>query len=134
VTRTATNVDGVGRLPAFSHAVEAGDQVYVAGTLGTDGDSLVPGGVGPETAQILKNIERILAGCGATLGHVVKMNVFLTDMSTFDEMNEAYMAVFGLDDPPARITVGCNGLAIGAGVEIDCVAYRPAGSGGSPSQ
>ena len=38
----------------------------------------------------------------------------------FEEMNEAYMSVFG-DDPPARITVGCSALALGAGVEIDCV-------------
>jgi 2-iminobutanoate/2-iminopropanoate deaminase len=124
VSRTTVNVEGVGRLPAFSQAVVAGDQIYVAGTLGTDGEELVPGGVGPETTQILKNIEQILAGCGATLDDVVKCGVFLTDMSTFGEMNDAYTAVFGLDNPPARITVGCSGLAIGAGVEIDCVAYR----------
>ena len=123
MTRSTVNVEGVGRLPAFSQAVIAGDQIYVAGTLGTDGDALVPGGVGPETTQILKNIERILAGCGATLADVVKCAVFLTDMSTFGEMNDAYVAVFGQDNPPARITVGCSGLAIGAGVEIDCVAY-----------
>jgi 2-iminobutanoate/2-iminopropanoate deaminase len=134
VTRTAVNVDGVGRLSAFSHAVVAGDHIYVAGTLGTDGDALVPGGVGPETTQILRNFERILAGVRATLDDVVKCGVFLTDMSTFGEMNDAYTAVFGLENPPARITVGCSGLAIGAGVEIDCVAYRPAGNGRSPSQ
>jgi 2-iminobutanoate/2-iminopropanoate deaminase len=131
VTRTTVNVEGVGRLPAFSQAVIAGDQIYVAGTLGTDGEELMPGGVGPETTQILKNIEQILAGCGATLDDVVKCGVFLTDMGTFGEMNDAYVAVFGLDNPPARITVGCSGLAIGAGVEIDCIAYRP---GRSPSQ
>jgi 2-iminobutanoate/2-iminopropanoate deaminase len=124
VTRTTVNVEDVGRLPAFSQAVIAGDQIYVAGTLGTDGEELVSGGVGPETTQILKNIERILAGCCATLHDVVKCGVFLTDMSTFGEMNDAYVAVFGLDNPPARITVGCSGLAIGAGVEIDCVAHR----------
>ena len=54
----------------------------------------------------------------------MKVNVFLTDLSTFGEMNEAYLAVLG-DDPPARITVGCSALALGAAVEIDCVAYRP---------
>jgi 2-iminobutanoate/2-iminopropanoate deaminase len=127
VTRNAVNVDGVGRLPAFSHAVVAGDQIYVAGTLGTEGEGgLVAGGVGAETSQILKNIEQILAGCGAALDDVVKVSVFLTDMNTFAEMNEAYTAVFGLESPPVRITVGCSGLAIGAGVEIDCIAYRPA--------
>jgi enamine deaminase RidA (YjgF/YER057c/UK114 family) len=42
----------------------------------------------------------------------------------FGEMNKAYVAVFGAD-PPARITVGCSGLALGAAVGMDCVAFRP---------
>jgi 2-iminobutanoate/2-iminopropanoate deaminase len=116
------NVEGVPRLPAFSHAVVVGDHVYVAGTLGTDVDlNLVDGGVGGQTRQALDYIKRILEECGASLGDVVKVNVYLTDMSTFGEMNDAYVSVFG-DDPPARITVGCSALALDAGVEIDCVA------------
>ena len=116
------NVEGVPRLPAFSHAVQVGDQVYVAGTLGTDADlKLVDGGVRGQTLQALAYIKRILEECGASLDDVVKVNVYLTDMNSFGEMNEAYMSVFG-GDPPARITVGCSALALGAGVEIDCVA------------
>jgi 2-iminobutanoate/2-iminopropanoate deaminase len=72
-----------------------------------------------------------LRGCGATFDDVVKINVYLIDMATFAEMNEAYLAVLG-DDPPARITVGCNALALGASVEMDCVAYRPGGCAGEP--
>jgi 2-iminobutanoate/2-iminopropanoate deaminase len=118
------NVDGLGRFPAFSHAMVAGDHVYVSGTLGTlgDGFDLAPGGAGPQTMQTLRNIERILEGCGASVADVVKMQVFLTDMATFPEMNEAYLAVLG-EHRPARITVGCAALALGAAVEIDCVAY-----------
>ena len=116
------NVEGVPRLPAFSHAVQVGDQIHVAGTLGTDAElNLVDGGVKSQTLQALGYIKRILEECGASLDDVVKVNVYLTDMSTFEEMNEAYMSVFG-SDPPARITVGCSALALGAGVEIDCVA------------
>jgi 2-iminobutanoate/2-iminopropanoate deaminase len=124
------NVEGVARLPAFSHAVVSGDQIYVAGTLGAaDGDlALVDGGVREQTAQALRLIERILAECGATLDDVVKVNVYLTDMDSFGEMNDAYTTVFG-DDPPARITVGCSALALGAAVEIDCVALRPQAAG-----
>jgi 2-iminobutanoate/2-iminopropanoate deaminase len=120
------NVDGVGRLPTFSHAVVAGDWIFVSGSLGTKPGSfeLVPGGAGPQTAQTLANIRAILAGCGATLADVVKVNVFLTDMTTFREMNEAYLAAFP-GEPPARITVGCAGLALGAAVEIDCIALAP---------
>jgi 2-iminobutanoate/2-iminopropanoate deaminase len=118
-------VEGLSRAPAFSHAVVAGDYVHVAGSLGTMGDSarLVDGGTGPQTTQTLRNLERVLQAVGLGLGHVVKMNVYLADMSDFQEMNEAYLAVIG-DSPPARITVGGVDLALGAAVEIDCVAYR----------
>lgn len=116
----------LGRLPAFCHATVANGFIYVSGTLGTEGEgfSLVDGGTGRQTAQTLANIRRILQAAGADLGDVMKVNVFLTDLGTFAEMNEAYLAVFG-EDPPARITVGCAALALDAAVEIDCVAYRP---------
>jgi 2-iminobutanoate/2-iminopropanoate deaminase len=120
------NVDGLMKLDAFSHAVVAGDFIYVSGSLGNLGETidLAPGGTAGETKQVLKNIETILDGCGASLKDVVKMGVFLSDMDTFPEMNAAYVEIMG-DAPPARITVGKAGLAIGAAVEIDCVAYKP---------
>ena len=122
-------VDGLARLPAFCHAVKAGDFIFVSGTLGTVPGSmdLVAGGTGPETVQALRHIETILKEGGATLRDLVKVNVFLADMSTFGDMNEAYLSVMG-DDPPARITVGRAELALGAAVEIDGVAYRPSAS------
>ena len=120
------NVEGVGRLPTFCSAVVAGDFVYVSGTLGTQPGSfnLVPGGTGPQTTQTLRNIEKILAAAGAGFDDVVKVNVFITDMAQFPDMNRSYLEFFP-GDPPARITVGCAALALGALVEIDCVAYRP---------
>ena len=119
-------VSGLARLPAFCHAVVAGDFIYVSGTLGTKPGSreLVAGGTGPQTTQTLRHIERILQECDASLADLVKVNVFLADMQTFAAMNEAYLAVMG-DDPPARITVGRAELALGAAVEIDAVAYKP---------
>ncbi len=122
------NVPGLERLPAFSHATVVGDQVFVSGTLGIPpgSDDLTDGGTGAETTQALRNTETVLAGCGCSLADVAKVNVYLTDMSTFPAMNDAYIAIFG-DDPPARITIGCNGLALGAAVEIDCIAFVPAG-------
>jgi len=119
------NVDGLMKLEAFSHAVIAGDFVYVSGSLGTVGETvdLAEGGTAGQTTQVLENIAVILAGCGVSMADVVKMNVFLSDMDTFAEMNTSYMAFMG-DNPPARITVGKAGLALGAAVEIDCIAYK----------
>ncbi len=120
------NVEGLGKLPAFSHASIAGDLIFVSGTLGTRTASfeLVEGGMGPETTQTLENIRAILKGAGASLDDIVKMNVFVTDMSAFQEMNKAYLEFFP-GDPPARITVGCAALALDAKIEIDCIAVRP---------
>ena len=119
------NAEGLARLPAFSHAVVAGDFIYVSGTLGVKPNSmdLVEGGIGPQTTQTLRHIETILEACGASLNDVVKVSVFLADMGTFADMNEAYLRVMG-SDPPARITVGRADLAFKAAVEIDCIAYK----------
>src|SRR5688572_26346919 len=121
------NVEGLGKLPAFCHAVVAGDFIFVSGTLGTKAGSLelVEGGTREQTAQTLVNIAVILKECGASLDDLVKVNVFLADMKTFPEMNAAYLEIIGAD-PPARITVGRAELALGAAVEIDCIAYKAA--------
>ena len=119
------NVSSLARLPAFCHAVVAGDFIYVSGTLGTESGSmeLIEGGTWAETAQALQNISLILKECGASLSDLVKVSVFLADIQTFSEMNEAYLEVMVVD-PPACITVGRAELARGAAVEIDAVAYK----------
>ena len=118
------NVDGLARLAAFSHAVAAGDYLFISGTLGSVGEELrlVDGGVSEQTTQTLRNIETILAACGLTFADLVKVQVYLTDMGEFARMNAAYLDVLG-QAVPARITIGCTALALGASVEIDCVAY-----------
>ena len=102
----------------------------MSGSLGTLPDSmeLVPGGAGPQTTQTLRNIEAILVASGASLADVVKANVYVSDMSTFNEVNDAYLEVFETS-PPARITLGGVDLALGALVEIDCIAHKPVGQG-----
>lgn len=119
------NLDALGRLPAFSHATRVGDQIFVSGTLGTRPQSidLVEGGVGPETAQTMANIEQILQAAGSTLDHLAKCIVYLVDMDDFAAMNEAWLEAVG-PSPPARATIGVNELALGARVEIECTAVR----------
>lgn len=119
-------VDGLARLPSFSHATIVGSTIYVSGTLGTVPNTmeLVPGGTGQQTRQTLENIKTILEACDATMDDIAKVNVYISDISTFTEMNEAYLAFFD-KAPPARITVGGVDLALGAAIEIDCIAEKP---------
>jgi len=120
------NVHGLARLPAFSHATVAGGQVFVSGVLGSKpgGLELVDGGIVAQTWQTLRNMEAVLHACGCVLENLAKVSVYLTDMELFADMNGAYLEVIG-DDPPARITVGCQALALGALVEMDAVAFLP---------
>lgn len=94
--------------------------------MGTMADSmdLVEGGVGAETTQVLRNIERIVVAAGGSLASLLKVNVFLVDNTPerFAEMNAAYLAYFADIPVPPRITVGCSRLALGASVECDAEA------------
>lgn len=124
-------VEGLARLPQFSHAGLSDDLVFVSGTLGTDSGGLVGGGVGPQTTQALLNIGRILLAAGSGWDDVVKVSVYVADMAGFGSMNAAYDAFFP-GPPPARITVGGVRLALDAEVEIECIARRSPPSPPSP--
>lgn len=121
-------VDGLGRLPQFCHAVRTAEGLQVSGTLGTVEGLTLASGIGAQTTQTLTNIGRILDAAGAGWDDVAKVNVYLHDMDDFAAMNEAYGAFFAdhHGEPPARITVGGVDLALGALVEMDCVAAAPA--------
>jgi len=115
-------------LPAefpFSSAVVVGDTIYLSGEIGIDYASmtLIEGGVGPETRQIFANYKATLEKLGSSLADMVKCTVFLDDMTQYGAMNAAYAA--SLPDPkPARSTFGVEGLALGAALEIECLAIR----------
>ncbi len=110
----------------FSSAVTVGDTIYVSGHLGRDPETneLVSDEAGDQTRQTLANMERTLKAVGAELSNVVKCTIFLDDMADYAAMNEAYAEAFP-GDKPARSTIGADGLAIGAKVEIECIAIKP---------
>ncbi len=115
-----------GVLPAslpFCSAVRAGETVYVSGNIGNPAGelSLVEGGIVAETRQALAHMEKALDAAGSSKERVVKCLIFLADMADFQAMNEAYEAFFG-GHRPARSTVAVAGLAIGAKIEIECIA------------
>jgi 2-iminobutanoate/2-iminopropanoate deaminase len=107
----------------FSSAVRVGNMIYLSGQIGNriGTREVVPGGIGPETRQALGNIRTVLEAAGSSLDRVVKCTVFLADIAEYGAMNEVYASVFAVD-PPARSTVAGSGLALGARVEIECIA------------
>jgi len=111
----------------FSSAVVAGDLIFLSGHLGRipETGALIEGGAGPETTQTLTNMAGSLAAVGAKLSDIVSCTVFLDDLNDFGEMNKAYAAQYP-GDKPARATVGADGLALGAAVEIQCIAAKAA--------
>ena len=108
----------------FSEAVEVGEMLFLSGQIGTDTNGkLVAGGIAEETRHALANIGRVLARCGSSMQRVVKATVMLADMAEWPAMNAEYKKFFP-NNPPARSAFGCNGLAMNARVEIECVALR----------
>jgi 2-iminobutanoate/2-iminopropanoate deaminase len=111
----------------FSEAVRVGDMLYLSGQLGTDSTGrLVPGGIGPETRQALSNIAEVLARQGSSMDRVVKCTVMLSDIGEWAAMNEVYVEFFRVH-LPARSAFGATGLALGAHLELECMATLPGG-------
>jgi 2-iminobutanoate/2-iminopropanoate deaminase len=107
----------------FSAAVRAGPWLFLSGQLGTDSTlRLVPGGIGPETRQAMENVRSLVSRAGASMDRVVKCTVMLADMAEWGAMNQEYVRFF-TGPPPARSALGASGLAMGARVEIECLAF-----------
>jgi reactive intermediate/imine deaminase len=107
----------------FSPVVKGGGLIFVSGQIGN-----VPGttqladtGITGQTRQTLENIKALLQAAGSSLERAVKCTVFLANIADFGAMNAVYVTYFP-KDPPARSTVAGSGLALGARVEIECIA------------
>ena len=106
----------------FSESVRVGNLILLSGQIGTDASGkLVSGGITAETKQIFENIKVALARQGSSLDNVVKCTVMIADMKEWAEMNKVYVTYF-TKNLPARSSLGVNGLALGAKVEIECLA------------
>ncbi len=115
---------GSGPPRPFSPAVRVNGFLFLSGQLGTDSSgTLVTGGIQAETRQTMENIRDVLQRSGSSLGRVVKCTAFLADMREWAAMNAVYVTFFDAGRLPARSAMGANGLALGAKVEIECLAY-----------
>ncbi len=109
----------------FSEAVRIGDTVYLSGQIGVQPGvlKLVPGGMPAEARQTMENIKLSLEANGMAMSDIVKCTVMLADMSEWSAFNEIYKTYFA-GAYPARSALGANGLALGARVEVECIAVR----------
>ena len=127
MSRKSFTAAGATAVGPYSHAVEAGDMVFLSGQTPLDSATgkLVEGDIAAQTEQCFKNLFAVLASADLSEADVVKANVFLTDMGNFAAMNQVYATKFSAPYP-ARSTVAVAGLPLGAQVEIELIARRPA--------
>lgn len=109
----------------LSEAVRVGDTLYLSGQVGVTPGALklVPGGLKEEARQTMENIRTSLQAHGYSMRDLVKCTVMLADISEWAAFNEVYKTFFD-GRYPARSALGANGLALGARVEVECIAAR----------
>lgn len=125
MSRKAIQSPDIKAVGPYSHAVDAGGLIFLSGQIPVEPETgkLVPGGVGAQTEQCLKNALSVLAAAGLDESHVQKVTVFLTDMADFAAMNEVYKTRFS-EPYPARSAIAVAGLPLGAMVEIETIAKK----------
>ena len=123
MNRKSITASGAAAVGPYSHAVESGGFVFLSGQTPVDHATgkLVEGSIRAQTETCFKNLGAVLSAAGLSMADVVSVQVFLTDMKDFAEMNSAYETVF--EKPfPARTTIGVASLPRGARVEIAMTA------------
>jgi len=129
--------DNPAPLAHYTEAYRVGDMIYASGQLATDFKEAIAPAARPaaglpghsadirlQTDYILQNLQRTFQAGGSSLDHVVKAQIFLTDMADFAGFEEIWRRYF--KTPPARSVIGTGGLLIrGAPIEIDLIGYVP---------
>ncbi|HYL00149.1 MAG TPA: RidA family protein [Steroidobacteraceae bacterium] len=108
----------------YSQAVRAGDTVYLSGQVPFDPATmqLVTGDIEVQARRVFDNLKAVAEAAGGSLGHAVKLTIFLTDLANFARVNEV-MAAYFAKPYPARSTIGVASLPRGAQIEIECVLH-----------
>jgi 2-iminobutanoate/2-iminopropanoate deaminase len=122
IIKTSDAPEAVG---AYSQAVEAGGFLFVSGQIPIEPKSgnLVKGDIKVQTTRIMENAKAILIAAGSNMSRVVKVTIYITNMSDFGAVNEVYAGYFPAD-PPARSTVEVSRLPMYAALEMDFTALK----------
>ena len=109
----------------YSQAVRCGDTVYLSGQIGLDpATGQLVDGIDSQIQRVFGNLKAVADAAGASLGDVVKLTVYLTDLANFARVNET-MARFFSQPYPARAVVGVASLPRGALIEADAIIVLP---------
>ena len=106
----------------FSNAVRVGDTLYLSGQIGLRPDGTLPEGIEAQSRQAMDNIAGVLAATGAGWHDVFKCIVMIENMADWARFNAVYLTYFRPGRLPARSALGADGLALGALVEVECMA------------
>jgi len=112
----------------YSQAVTANGMVWLSGQIGLvpERGELAGEDLASQARQVMANLTAVLEAAGASLSDIVKVNIYLTDMGDFPELNALYAEWLG-EHRPARATVAVAALPLGARIEMDVVARLPGG-------
>ena len=110
----------------YSQAIKVGSFIFGSGQIPIDPTTgnIVKGDITTQTRRVIENIKAVLEAVGYTLSDVVSVNVFLRNLSDYDEFNQIYSKYFK-EKPPARTTVEVSNLPKGVLIEMSFVAYKP---------
>jgi 2-iminobutanoate/2-iminopropanoate deaminase len=111
-----------GRPAPFSTAVRVGNVLYMSGQIGVTPDGKLPETFDGQAKQTMENIGSVLKAHGLGWADVFKCTVFIADMKNWPAFNAVYVPYFPAGRLPARSAVGANGLALGAMMELECMA------------
>ena len=125
MTKQVINVPNAPKMP-FSPAIRAGDYIFLSGQGGFEDPKTGKPikGIEAQTRQCLENMKQVLETAGASLDDVVKVTVFLGNVTDFAKMNAAYQSYFPKDQPARSTAV--TGLVVPSMLtEMECIAYSP---------
>lgn len=115
-----------GQRAPFSTAVRVGDVLYLSGQIGIAADGKLPPTFEGQARQTMDNIGAVLKSQGLGWGDVFKCTVMLENMADWPKFNAIYLVYFGDGPLPARSAFGADGLALGALIELECLAHAKA--------
>jgi len=121
-------VEAPAAIGPYNQAIRFSDLVFCSGQIAIDpvsGALVGQGDVVAQVHQVMRNLSAVLGEAGTSLEMIAKTTIYVTDLNSFQAVNEAYASYFAGTDAPARATVEVRALPMGALVEIDAIAVLP---------